>query len=88
MVFEGALVLEIRAANAIPELPAVLLVGSPIPSHGKGLAALAAHEGLDPMLPLEVRLQRPEVLQRLCTRVLYVVPAPLRTAITRQAQQC
>lgn len=62
VVLEGALVLEVGAAGAVPELAAVLLVGAPVAAHGERLAAFPAHEGLDPVLPLVVCLQRPEVL--------------------------
>ena len=64
VVFEGALVLEVGAAGAVPELAAVLLVGAPVAAHGEGLAALAAHEGLDAVLALVVSLEGPEVLER------------------------
>ena len=86
VVLEGALVLEVGAAGAVPELAAVLLVGAPVAAHGEGLAALAAHEGLDAVLPAVVRLQRAEVLERPRPRVVDVVPAPRRAAVARQPQ--
>lgn len=64
VVLERPLVLEIGAARAVPELAAVLLVGSPVASDGEGLAAFPAHEGLDPMLPLVMCLESSEVLER------------------------
>ena len=63
VVLEGPLVLEIRPTSAVPQLPAVLLVGSPVPSHRERLAALAARERLDPVPPLVVGLESPEVLE-------------------------
>ena len=81
VVFEGSLVLEIRAASAIPKLAAVLLMGSPIPFDCKCFAAFPTHEGLDAVLPLEVGLEGPEVLQGFCSWVVDVVLAPLGTTI-------
>eukprot|EP01018_Ginkgo_biloba_P026390 Gb_38639 [translate_table: standard] len=78
--------LEIGATDAKPQLTAVLLVGPPISAHGKRLAALAAREGFYPVLPLVVRLQCAEILEGFRTRVVYVIPAPLCTAVTRQAE--
>ncbi len=75
VVFEGAFVLEVRTTGAVPELSAVLLVGPPIATNGKGLTAFATHEGLDSMLPLVMRLQGAEVLQWLGSRVRDVVSA-------------
>lgn len=75
VILERPLVLEVRPANAVPELSTVLLVGSPVAPDSERLATLAAHEGLDPMLALVVCLQRPEVLERLRPRVVDVVPA-------------
>jgi hypothetical protein len=86
VVLERALVLEVGAAGAVPELAAVLLVGAPVAAHGEGLAALAAHEGLDAVLAAVVRLQRAEVLERPRPRVVDVVPAPRRAAVARQPQ--
>ncbi|RAL43089.1 hypothetical protein DM860_009871 [Cuscuta australis] len=88
VVLEGPLVLEVRAASAVPELPAVLLVGAPVPADRKGLTALAARERLDPVLPLVVGLEGPEVLEGLRPRVVDVVPAPRRAAVARQPQHC
>lgn len=68
----------------IPELPTILLVSPPIASHCKGFTAFPTHERLDPMLPLVMRLKRSEIFQRLRSRVIDVVPAPCRTAVTRQ----
>jgi len=81
-------VLEVGATNAVPQLAAVLLVGPPVPPHGEGLAALAAHEGLDAVLPLVVRLECPEVFQGLRPGVVDVVPAPRGAAVARQPQHC
>ena len=63
MILQRSLVLEVGAADAVPQFATVLLVGSPISLHRKGLTALAAHEGLDSMLPFIVSLEGPEVLQ-------------------------
>jgi hypothetical protein len=75
VVFEGAFVLEVRATGAVPQLSAVLLVGPPVATNGKGLTAFATHEGLDSVLPLVMRLQGAEVLQWLGSRVRDVVSA-------------
>nr|GLL32151.1 hypothetical protein DM860_009871 [Ipomoea trifida] len=84
VILQRPLVLEVGAADAEPEAPAVLLVGLPVASHREGLRALAARELLRPVLPLVVSLQRPEVLQGLRLRVADVVLAPLRAAKTWQ----
>jgi hypothetical protein len=86
VVLEGALVLEVRAADAEPELPTVLLVRAPVAAHRERLAALAALEGLDAVLALVVRLQRAEVLEGFGARVVDVVAAPGRAAVARQTQ--
>ncbi|KAF3792641.1 hypothetical protein EJ110_NYTH11219 [Nymphaea thermarum] len=86
MVLERPLVLEIRAADTVPELPTVFLMGPPVTLHRKGLGALPAPVGLVPMLPLVVRLECPEVLKRPCPRVIYVVLAALNAAVARQPQ--
>lgn len=86
MILKGPLVLEVRAADAVPELAAVLLVGPPVAPHGEGLAALPAREGPDPVLPLVMRLQGPEILERLGSWVIDVVPAPRRAAIAWKSQ--
>ena len=75
--------LEVRATSAVPELAAVLLVSPPVPPHGEGLAALAAHEWLDAVLPLVVSLKGPEVLEGLRPGVVDVVPAPRGAAVAR-----
>ena len=64
MVLKRPLVLEIRPTDTEPQLPAVLLVRPPVTSHRKRLPALPAPERLRPVLPLVVRLEGPEVLQR------------------------
>nr|GMC90303.1 hypothetical protein DM860_009871 [Ipomoea batatas] len=86
VILKGPLVLEVRAADAVPELAAVLLVGPPVAPHGEGLAALPAREGPDPVLPLVMRLQGPEILERLGSWVIDVVPAPRRAAIAWKSQ--
>ena len=86
VVLERALVLELGAAEAVPEPAAVLLVRAPVALDGEGLAAAAAEEGLEPVLALVVRLQRAEVLERLGARVVDVVAAPRRAAVARQPQ--
>lgn len=86
VVLEGALVLEVRATDAEPELPAVLLVGAPVASHCECLAALAALEGLDAVLALVVGLQSAEVLEGLGPWVVDVVAAAGSTAVARQAK--
>eukprot|EP00252_Welwitschia_mirabilis_P025804 TRINITY_DN8210_c0_g1_i1.p2 TRINITY_DN8210_c0_g1~~TRINITY_DN8210_c0_g1_i1.p2 ORF type:complete len:181 (-),score=12.74 TRINITY_DN8210_c0_g1_i1:582-1124(-) len=86
VVFERPLVLEIGAARAEPELSAVLLVGSPVASHGEGLAALAAREGFGSVLSLVMRLQSPEILERPRTRMVDVVAAARRAAVARQPE--
>jgi len=79
--------LEVGATNAEPPFAAVFLVRSPVTFHGQRLRALAAREGLGAVLPLEVRLKRAEVLQRLRTWVLDVVLAPSRATVAWNVQQ-
>jgi hypothetical protein len=86
VVLERALVLELGAAQAVPEPAAVLLVRAPVALDGERLAALAAQERLQPVLALVVRLQRPEVLERPRPRVVDVVAAPRRAAVARQPE--
>lgn len=88
VVLERPLVLEVRAANAEPALAAVLLVGPPVALDGERLPALPAGEGLHPMLPLEMRLESPEVLQWLSPRMVYVVPATFFAAVAWYLQHC
>ena len=88
VVLERPLVLEIGAAGAVPELPAVLLVRPPVAFDGEALGALPAGEGLRAVLALVVRLEGSEVLERLRARVVDVVLAPLRAAVARQPQHC
>lgn len=83
VVLERPFVLEIRAADAEPELSAVLLVRPPVSSHRKRLAAFPATEWLRAVFPLVMCLQSPEVFQRPRPRVSYVVPAALGAAVTR-----
>lgn len=78
---------EVGATNAEPAFAAVFLVGSPVTFHGQRLRALAAREGFRAMLPLEVRLKRAKVLQRLRTWVLDVVLAPSRATVAGNVQQ-
>ena len=88
MVLEGSLVLEIGAAGAEPELPAVLLVGAPVATHSEGLHATPpARVRLRPVLPLEVRLQSPQILERLRACVPHVIPAPHHAAVARRPHQ-
>jgi len=87
VVLERPLVLEVGAADAEPELAAVLLVRAPVAAHGEPLAAAAARVRPRAVLAPVVRLQRAEVLERPRPRVLDVVPAPLRAAVARQPHQ-
>ena len=84
MVFKGSLVLKIRATNAIPKLPTILLMSPPIPSNSKGFPTLPTHERLDPMLAFVVSLKGSEVLQGLGSWMVDVVAAPWRAAIAWQ----
>ena len=81
VVLEGALVLEVGAAEAEPASAAVFLVRAPIALDGQALAALAASEPLGSVLSLVVGLQGPEVLQGLGPRVRYVILAPFFAAV-------
>jgi hypothetical protein len=87
VVLERALVLEVGAADAEPELAAVLLVSAPVAAHGEPLPAAPARVGPRAVLAPVVRLQRAEVLERPCARVLDVVAAALRAAVAGQAHQ-
>jgi len=87
MIFERPLMFEVGATNAEPAFAAVFLVGSPVTFHGQRLGALAAREGLGAMLPLEVRLKRAKVLERLRTWVVDVVLAPSRATVAGNVQQ-
>lgn len=84
MILERAFVLEVRSTCTEPKLSTVLLVGSPVPSHSKLFATLSAHEWLHAMLALVMGLKGAEILQWLCTRMIYVILAPLSTAIAWQ----
>lgn len=86
VILERPLVLEVGAADAEPELPAVLLVRAPVAAHGEGLAALPAAEGFGAVLPLVVCLECPKILQRLRPRMIYVVLTPLRAAVARHPE--
>lgn len=86
VVLEGALVLEVGAAGAVPELATVLLVGSPVALDSERLAALAAGEGFGAVLALEVGLEGAEVLEGLSPGVVDVVLTALGAAIARQPQ--
>ena len=88
MILERAFVLEVRSTCTEPKLSTVLLVGSPVPSHSKLFATLSAHEWLHAMLALVMGLKGAEILQWLCTRMIYVILAPLSTAIAWQPQHC
>jgi len=87
MIFEGTLVLEIWATAAIPELPTVLLMGAPVAPDSKGFVALAAHERLDSVLAFVMCLKSAEVLQRFGPGMIYIISAPLRTAVAWKSQQ-
>ena len=86
MVLERALVLELGAAEAVPELAAVLLVRAPVALDGQWLSAAAAAEGLGAVLALVVGLQGAEVLERPRPRVVDVVAATRRAAVARQPE--
>ncbi|KAF3787314.1 hypothetical protein EJ110_NYTH23416 [Nymphaea thermarum] len=86
MVLERPLVLEIRAAGAVPELAAVLFMGAPVTPHSEGLGALPALVWLVPVLPLVVGLKGSEILQRPRPRVVYVILATLHAAVAWQPQ--
>ena len=87
VILQAPLVFKIRATYAEPKLPAVLLVGPPVPSHGEGLAASAAREGPGSVLALVVGLQGSEVLERARSWVVDVVFAPLGAAVAWQPHQ-
>lgn len=76
--------LEVRTAGAVPQFPAVLLMGPPVAFDGEGLPALAAHERLGAVLPLVVGLEGPEIFERLGSWVVDVVLTALRTAVAWQ----
>lgn len=84
VVLERALVFEVRATKTIPNLPAILLVRSPIAFHGEGLAAFSTCEGLDAVLSLVMCLEGAKVLERPRPRVVDVVFASRRAAVARQ----
>lgn len=88
VVLEGALVFEVGATETVPNLPAVLLVGSPVAFHSKGFAAFSAGEGLDAVLSLVMCLEGAEVLERPRPRVIDVVLAAWGAAVARQPQHC
>lgn len=76
--------LEVRTAGAVPQFPAVLLMGPPVAFDREGLPALAAHERLGAVLPLVVGLEGPEIFERLGSWVVDVVLTALRTAVAWQ----
>ena len=80
MIFEGPLVLEIWPTSTVPKFPTVLLVGSPVTSHSKGLTTLPTHERLDSMLSLVMGLKGSEVFEWSWSWMIDVVPAPGCTA--------
>nr|GMC90688.1 hypothetical protein GOBAR_DD21807 [Ipomoea batatas] len=88
MILEGSLVLEIRAADAIPDLAAVLLVRPPVALHGQGLPTFPAHERLRPVLSLVVCLEGSEVFQWPGSWVINVVLAawPQKTGLGSMGQ--
>lgn len=53
--------LEVGTANAKPALAAILLMCSPVTFHCQELPALATREGLRPVLPLVMVLQRSKI---------------------------
>lgn len=81
MVFKGAFVFEVRTTKAIPNLAAILLVGSPIAFDSEGLGAFSTSEGLDAVLALVMRLKGAEILERPRPWVVDVVFAASRAAI-------
>lgn len=78
--------LEIGAAYAEPQLATILLMGAPVTTHGKSLAALAAAEWFHAMLSLVVSLQGAEVLERLRTGMVDAVAAARGTAEAWKAE--
>lgn len=63
VVFERPLVLEIRTTDAVPDFATVLLMGSPVSFHSKGLIAFSAEEVLYSMLSFVVGLEGSEVFE-------------------------
>lgn len=88
VVLERALMFEVRATKAIPNLATILLVGSPIAFDREGFGAFSTSERLDSMLSLVMRLEGAEVLERSGPRVVDVVFAPWRAAIAWQLKHC
>ena len=76
---------EVRTTRAKPTLAAILLVSSPVTFHSQALSTFPTHERLHTMLPLVMRLQGSEILQRLCPWVVYVVFAPLCATVAWDA---
>jgi hypothetical protein len=77
-------VLEIRTTNAVPDLPAVFFMGSPVALYSKRLSTFPTHERLDSMLSLVMCLEGSEIFEWPCSRVINVVLATLCTAIAWQ----
>lgn len=86
VILERSLVLEVGAADAEPELPAVLLVRAPIAANGEGLPAFPAAEGLRAVLAFVVSLEGSEIFQGLRPRMIYVVLTSLRAAVAWQPE--
>lgn len=86
VVLEGALMLDVGAAEAEPELAVVLLVGVPVALDSKGLGALTvAGEGLDTVLVLVVRLQR--ISGRAWACIMYYVQTKARLAVEMRGER-
>ena len=83
VVLQGALVLKVRATNAEPQLPTILLMRAPVTPYCKCLTTFSTHERLDPVLSLVMCLQRPKIFQWFRPWVLDIVAAPLCTAVAR-----
>jgi hypothetical protein len=84
VVFQRPLVLKIRPTSTIPNLPTVLLMGSPITFNCKCLATFPTHEGFGPMLSLVMCLEGSKIFERPCSWVLDVVLAPWCAAVAWQ----
>lgn len=88
VIFEGSFVFEIWATAAIPKLPTILFMGSPISFDSQSFATFSAHKWLGSMLSFVVGLEGSKVLQWLGSWMVDVVLAPLSAAITWQPQHC
>lgn len=86
VVLKRPLVLKIRSTCTIPKLSTVLLMGPPITFNGQRFATFSTRERLGAMLTFVMCLKCTEVLQGLSTRMVDVVLASFRAAITWQPQ--